>query len=118
MRRDKAVKADANVNQQAVPGRGRTRPDGNIVCESESALHAQRLSRGNPAMLRRVARILRANGGRYVSGYGAYSGRDEVICERCNKGRCARGEEREEGWDYMRMQEEIDRDGALRGWTV
>lgn len=37
MRPDKAVKADANGNQRAVPD---PRPDGNIVCESESALHA------------------------------------------------------------------------------
>lgn len=48
MRRDKAVKADANGNQTgrtqagAGPDPGRTR---NIVCGSESALHAQRFSR-------------------------------------------------------------------------
>ena len=40
--------------------------------------------------------------------------RNEVICERCNKGRYGRGEAGE-GVDYMRVQEEIDRDGGMRG---
>lgn len=67
-------------------------------------------------------------GGRYMPGCGASEAhtvvrwggerlRNEVICERCNKGPTG-GRQRKvgkgEGRDYMRVQEEIDRDGDAR----
>lgn len=124
MRRDKAVKADGN--QQAVPKAGAgAGPDGNTVCGSESASYASAMDGRYlamvsctrwyplcgycagmvadtwPAMLWRVHSLSRERR--------ETKAKRSVICERCNKGWLR--EEGRKGRDYMRVQEEIDRDG-------
>jgi len=83
MRRDKAAKADAGNAVTNGPYWAGAGPDGNTVFRMRVRIG---ITCARAVLAWRVARILR----RYVHGYGAcvfgMRWRNEVICERCNKG--------------------------------